>query len=130
MSTPTATLTLPARRELYFADTGPANAARAKLEGQGYVVRSEVLPEFRGHENVIRLTADLAPEPAPAPAPRKRKGKKARDSFEQWMVKVSAAIGKKAGGLDADDLPDFCYRDAYDDGSTPAQAARAAIKAA
>lgn len=28
----------------------------------------------------------------------------------------------------ADDLPDFCYRDAYDDNATPAQAARAAIQ--
>jgi hypothetical protein len=32
--------------------------------------------------------------------------------------------------ISADDLPDYCYRDAYDDGMTPAQAARRAVRAA
>lgn len=47
-------------------------------------------------------------------------------SFDTWMAAVNAAIQRLAY-LDADDLPDFDYRSAYEDDATPAQAARAAI---
>lgn len=52
-----------------------------------------------------------------------------RPGFDAWKAKVDALIQRKTG-LSADDLPDFCYVDAFDDGATPAQTARDAIRAA
>ena len=52
-----------------------------------------------------------------------------RLSFEAWKYVVNTHIQRLAG-LDADDLPDFGYRDAYDDGATPLATAKRAIKAA
>lgn len=52
-----------------------------------------------------------------------------KSSFEAWMAKVNAYVEKLAG-LSADDLPDCCYRDWYDDGVSPANAARRALKCA
>lgn len=49
--------------------------------------------------------------------------------FDAWMVKVDAIIQKKCG-LSYLDLPDYCYADEYEDGASPAEAAKAAIKAA
>ena len=49
--------------------------------------------------------------------------------FGTWKAKVDALISAKCG-ITSDDLPDYCYRDAFEDGATPAQAAKAAIKAA
>lgn len=57
---------------------------------------------------------------APAPDPK----------FTAWMAKVDAAIAKKCDGLTSSDLPDFMYCDAFEDGASPAQAAKAAIAAA
>lgn len=57
---------------------------------------------------------------APAPDPK----------FTAWMAKVDAAIARKCAGLTSSDLPDFMYCDAFEDGATPAQAAKAAIAAA
>ena len=48
-------------------------------------------------------------------------------SFDQWMIKVNAAIAKKCG-LTSDDLPDDCYADMYDDGLTPNMAAKSALE--
>lgn len=50
-------------------------------------------------------------------------------SFEEWLRLVDSHIRNKCG-LSHLDLPDWCYRDAYDDGVTPATAAARAIKAA
>lgn len=50
-------------------------------------------------------------------------------AFDRWMADVDAYFLLRLG-LSADDLPDYCYRDAYDDGATPTQAARAALRAA
>jgi hypothetical protein len=49
-------------------------------------------------------------------------------NFEQWMQKVDEYLSAKVG-CTSGDLMDFCYMDAYDDGASPAQAARQAIKA-
>jgi hypothetical protein len=51
-------------------------------------------------------------------------------TFEEYMRAVDAAIASKVGGMDSNDLPDYCYRDAYDDGEGPASVARKAIRAA
>lgn len=50
-------------------------------------------------------------------------------SFDDWLKIVDYTIRKRVG-LSHLDLPDWCYRDAYDDGVAPAVAAGRAIKAA
>ena len=49
-------------------------------------------------------------------------------TFEKWMKQVNAKIASRCGGLDSEDLPDVCYSDFYEDGLTPTQAAREAIR--
>ena len=51
------------------------------------------------------------------------------DTFEKWMILVEQAMLDKCG-MGPDDLPDWAYRDAYDGGLTPNQAANQAINAA
>jgi hypothetical protein len=48
-------------------------------------------------------------------------------TFDQWMDKVDRLV-TAALGLSVHDLPDCCYRDWYDEGLTPRQAARRAIR--
>ena len=48
-------------------------------------------------------------------------------TFQQWYAKVSQLIWKIAG-CSPEDLVDYCYQDAFSDGATPLQAARAAIR--
>jgi hypothetical protein len=43
-------------------------------------------------------------------------------TFEQWKQEVDRAVQSLAG-LSADDLEDWGYRDAYDDGMSPKRAA-------
>ena len=50
-------------------------------------------------------------------------------TFDEWMNQVNSVVLKKTG-LFADDLPDYCYRDAYADGEAPGSTARAASRAA
>jgi Family of unknown function (DUF5419) len=50
-------------------------------------------------------------------------------AFDKWMAKVDAVLVKKCG-MDNRDLPDWAYADAFEDGFTPAAAARHALKAA
>jgi hypothetical protein len=55
-----------------------------------------------------------------------------QDAFEDrayaaWMAKVDAILVRKTG-LDSNDLPDICYRDMHDDGASPSEAAREAIR--
>lgn len=52
-----------------------------------------------------------------------------KQTFEEWLRAVDAAISAKCG-LTHDDLPDCCYRDWYDDGVSAKSAAARAIKAA
>ncbi len=47
--------------------------------------------------------------------------------FDEWMQHVAWHINNMSGYL-PDDLPDYCYRDAYDDGKSPKTTAKAAIK--
>jgi hypothetical protein len=54
---------------------------------------------------------------------------KATLTFDAWMRKVNLFIVAKIG-LGYEDLPDYCYRDAYDDGVGAFTCARAAIRAA
>ncbi len=50
-------------------------------------------------------------------------------TFAEFMAAVDRVIQARFG-VSADDLPDFCYRDSFEDGMTPRQAAAAAIRAA
>ena len=50
-------------------------------------------------------------------------------TFEQWMQEVDQWLDRKCGMVSAD-LPDYCYRDAYDDGERPSLVAARAISAA
>ena len=50
-------------------------------------------------------------------------------TFEEFMRRVDACVAH-ATGLSALDLPDYCYRDAFDAGEHPGYVARAAIRAA
>lgn len=50
-------------------------------------------------------------------------------TFEQWMDLVDFNVQQRTG-MSVYDLPDRCYRDWYDDGATPKQAASRAVKAA
>ena len=51
-------------------------------------------------------------------------------SFDEWMRAVNAAVQRKTGGLSADDLSDYCYADAYEEGIPPSTVAGLAIRAA
>ena len=53
--------------------------------------------------------------------------KKMKISFEDWMKEVNKEV-ESAVGMSANDLPDYCYRDAYDDGKSPKSVAKAAIR--
>jgi uncharacterized Zn finger protein (UPF0148 family) len=50
-----------------------------------------------------------------------------RPTFDVWMAKVDDTLVRKVGVSSAD-LPDVCYRDMYDTGSTPEEAADEAIE--
>ena len=53
-----------------------------------------------------------------------------KQSFEEWMKQVNVFIAEELVGMDADDLPDYGYADAYARGDAPKRAAQKAIKAA
>ena len=59
---------------------------------------------------------------APKPRPAIEK------SFEHWKEDVNRAVEILSCGLSADDLPDVCYRDWYDDDVSAVSAARRAIR--
>ncbi len=50
-----------------------------------------------------------------------------KPSFEDWMRRVDAVIAGRLCGLVSSDLPDCCYRDWFDAGVGPQEAARRAI---
>ena len=50
-----------------------------------------------------------------------------RMTFEQWKSKVNEAV-ERLVGLSCDDLSDYCYADAWEDGVSPIAAARRAIR--
>jgi hypothetical protein len=52
-----------------------------------------------------------------------------RLTFLQWKGAVNAVVVRRLG-LHCDDLPDYRYRDDYEDGVTPLRAAARVIKAA
>ncbi len=58
-----------------------------------------------------------------------QQGTKTETEFRVWMKKVDAAAQKKCG-LSIYDLPDYCYRDAFEDGICPSSAAHRAFRAA
>ncbi len=51
------------------------------------------------------------------------------NTFENWMHKVETAMIEMCG-MGPDDLPDYCYHDAWEDDTPPRVCARAAIRAA
>lgn len=53
----------------------------------------------------------------------------AKKTFEVWFAEVNKKL-RAATGLDARDLPDCPYYDWYDDGVTPANAAKRALRSA
>jgi len=52
-----------------------------------------------------------------------------RMTFDQWKKQVDLYL-QELCGMEADDLPDWGYRDAWEDDCTPKMAARRAISAA
>lgn len=54
----------------------------------------------------------------------------ARLTFEQWKSQVDNHIATMTGGFSGDDLPDWGYRDAYDNYLPPLTAAKRVVKAA
>jgi len=52
-----------------------------------------------------------------------------RKPYDQWKAEIDHFLFALCG-LCADDLPDYAYRDAYDDGKSPQATARAAYRAA
>lgn len=49
-------------------------------------------------------------------------------AFGEWMKKVDAAFEAKLG-VSSRDLPDFHYRDLFDDGEAPAEAVQSWLEA-
>jgi len=49
--------------------------------------------------------------------------------FNDWWVKVDIALVNMCG-MGVEDLPDYCYRDAFNAGQTPREVARDVIAAA
>ena len=54
---------------------------------------------------------------------------KSEEHFKIWMQQVDAHL-EKMGGVTSDDLPDYCYRDAFDRGTSSTTAAKAAYRRA
>jgi len=52
-----------------------------------------------------------------------------KQSFDDWMKKVNAEIERKCG-MGVDDLPDWRYHQAWEDGVSPIRAAASVIAAA
>jgi Family of unknown function (DUF5419) len=50
-----------------------------------------------------------------------------KQTFEEWMKQIDRIIGEVCG-LGHGDIGDQCYYDWYDDGVTPMQAAKRALK--
>src|SRR4051794_30300723 len=48
-------------------------------------------------------------------------------TYEAWMAAVDAALVREVG-VCSTDIPDVCYRDLYDSGCTPEEAADEAIE--
>lgn len=48
-------------------------------------------------------------------------------TFEEWKAKVNSYI-EAWTGLTCDDMPDYCYADAYADGQSARQTASAVIR--
>lgn len=48
------------------------------------------------------------------------------ETFDEWMVRVDNVVGQ-ATGLSIHDLPDVCLADWFEDGFSPAQAAKLAL---
>lgn len=51
-----------------------------------------------------------------------------RLSFEEFMKRVDTHIQVRAGGLGVDDIEDFDYRSAYDDGASAKETALDALQ--
>ena len=52
-----------------------------------------------------------------------------KTGFAEWMQKVDAILVATLG-MESADLPDCCYADWHEDGYTPRQAARMAVRVA
>lgn len=54
---------------------------------------------------------------------------KSETAFAAWMDKIDACLIRKCG-IGSADLPDFCYRDYFDDGESPSAVARMVLREA
>lgn len=52
-----------------------------------------------------------------------------KQTFEEWMKAVDQAV-QNSIGVSVHDLPDYAFRDAYDDGVSAKRVAKRVIKAA
>lgn len=46
--------------------------------------------------------------------------------FDEWMKQVDKILARMTGGLTSEDLADYDYQSAFEDGATPTQAAKSA----
>jgi hypothetical protein len=51
------------------------------------------------------------------------------EEFASYLDEANRLCERRLGGLGILDLPDYCWRDAYDDGVSPREALRAALEA-
>lgn len=48
--------------------------------------------------------------------------------FNEWKRELDSIIASKIGGLTSDDLPDYCYADAFSNGEKAISVAKKVIK--
>ena len=49
-------------------------------------------------------------------------------TFDEWMQRVNAKLISLTGGFTADDLPDYCYWDCWNDGMNTVETAKEAFQ--
>lgn len=49
-------------------------------------------------------------------------------TYAEWMKRVNAKLESLTGGMNADDLPDYCYMDCWRAGDSPVATAKEAFK--
>lgn len=59
---------------------------------------------------------------------KRRLMEKRKRTFEIWMGKVDAHIAKRCMGFTSEDIDDYCYWEAFADGVSPSDCAKAAIR--
>jgi hypothetical protein len=55
-------------------------------------------------------------------------GMENKTTFDEWMLAVDAAVWHLTEGLSVYDLPDVCFMDWYEGGTSPVTAAKRAVR--